>query len=506
MELFRSLLDRSQTAWTAMSFNQRAILGIVVGAGVLSLVLFSVWLQSDSMVVLYSNLPPEEAAVAMDYLTRQGVKVEVQGGGTTILVPAQDVDRLRMAMILEGIGGDGLRGWDLFDEKVMGETEFGLNVRLKRAIEGELARSVASIDHVRSARVHITMPKQSVFARDRRPPTASVLMNLKGRGLPSQEQIQGVQYLVSSAVEGMEPDRVTVIDSASGRVLSQENQDGSIGLSSAQFRVRQEVENHLTSKANDILRDVLGPGRYVVRVNADLDFEQLERTTEDFDPQTVVRSEQTDESTDPAGTGSTYSITNYEVPKTVETVLRSGSILQKLSVAVAVDGSHSDPDGDGTTNYTPRSAEELAQIQRMVSGAIGIDASRGDTIEVVNMPFDVAEPPVANLLDNPWLQNAPEMVGKLLLFLVAAGLVLSLRKSFSGLLGEASGGTATASAGGGSVGPGVVDAVSGAATRRAGLPPEPTVDEEVATLEDWTRSQPDEVANLIKSFAMSEQS
>jgi flagellar M-ring protein FliF len=240
-----------------------------------------------------------------------------------------------------------------------------------------------------------------------------------------------------------------------------------------------------------MLRDILGDGGFVVRVGADLDFQELQRTQEVYDPNTVVRSEGTAESEDPT---KSRGVTNYEVNKTVDHVLRNGSTLRKLTVSVAVDGVYTDDPDGGAATYAPRTADELQQIQRVVSGAIGLDATRGDTIEVVNMRFRTPDPVEPTIVEKiQWLQDLPSLVGKLILFLVAALMVLSLRKSVAKMLETSSG-----FSGGGST----HRASSGAAM--------PMGEEfhgvhaEVATLEDWSRGNPDEVANLVKAFATQE--
>lgn len=502
MEGIQGGLGRLREAWGGLSFNQRAIVGLIAGATVLSALIFSVWLRSDSMVVLYSGLGPEDASQAVELLGQRGVKTELRAGGSTILVPSQDVDRMRMELAVEGVGSDGIRGWDLFDEGGLGETDFTLNVKLKRALEGELSRSITSIDQVQAARVHINSPRQSLFVRDQRPATASVVLTLRGRNTPGREQIEGVQNLVASAVDGLDASQVTIVDASSGRTLGGASSSDATGMSSEQLRVRKEVEDHLASKASDILADVLGPGGFVVRVNADLDFEQLERTAQTFDPKTVVRSEQSDESTDPDGAGSTNSITNYEVSNSVETVLRNGTLLRKLSVAVAIDGVHGQGE-DGSPTYAPRSAEELDQLRRVVAGAVGLDPGRGDQIEVVNMPFDNTVPVETPLLESPLVQQLPSMVGRLLLFVVAAVLLLGLRKNVAQMLngGDAAPPLARArgprAAGANGTGRAATAAAAGGAAYDS-------YEREVDELENIARGNPDEIADLVMAFASQE--
>lgn len=490
MDAMQAVLERIRRGWGGFTFNQKAILAIVLGAGLLSAVIFTRWLRTDDMAVLFSNLDPEDAAEALDEVTKQGVEPKLEDGGRTLLVPSKDAARLKVQLAKSGIPGDRKPGDELFDQNRYGMTEFLEDVNLRRALEGELARSIATIQGVAHVRVHLTLPRDSPFVRERRPATASVLLGLKGRSRPGREQVDGIQHLVASAVEGLDAAQVTVVDQ-SGAVLSTDESDPGVGLSSRQLRLRKEVEDYLAGKASDLLSAVVGPAHSIVRVNADLDFDRIERTTEQFDPQTVIRSEErTDENDPQKGSASEHSITNYEVSKRVETVLNTGGGIRKLGVAVFVDGKHAPaPAGGGEPAYQPRSSEELDQISRIVAKAVGVDATRGDLVEVVNMQFDLQPLDEPTLLENPWLHTLPSIVGRLLLFLVAAVLILGLRRNLGRMVRAASS----------PVGQPAV--AKGAAAKSAAVGgPTPAVE-----VEDWARGNPEDVANLIKAFATTEE-
>jgi flagellar M-ring protein FliF len=492
MDSLQAVLERLRRVWASFSFNQKAILVIVLGAALVSSLVFVRWLRQDDMVVLSSDLSAEDAAEILDQVSKAGVRAELGNAGHTILVPASEVDRLRVGIASQGLPRQGRIGWEIFNKGNYGMTEFQENVTLRRALEGELARTIESIQGVKSARVHITLPQQSLFLRDERAATAAVLLTLRGRGRPGREQIEGIQHLVANAVEGLQPGKVTVVDN-SGAVMSSDDSDDAAGLSSKQLRVRKEVEDYLGGKAADMLAAVLGPGHSMVRVNAELDFDRIERTTEQYDPQTVVRSEErTDESNPGAGGTTERSLTNYEVSRTVQKVLNTGGGVHKLDVAVFVDGKHApaaDAKGGQPASYTPRTSEELDQIQRIVAKSVGVDPTRGDLIEVVNMQFDVPQAPKTTLLENPMLQTAPSLIGRLALFAVAAVLILGLRRSLGKMVREVSRPLPD-------VGP-----VRGAALARA----KAEARTPVADMEDWARGDPEEVANLIKAFASSEE-
>ena len=485
MNAFDNLLQRLKQSFATMSFNQKVILGMIAVAAVVSLVAFQAFLRSDSMVVLYNGLDSDSANEVMDVLVQEGAKFEIGAGGRTIMVPAEEFDRIRL--LTARYVGDGHSGWKEFLERnSMGATQRELDAAERYALEGELARSIESLESVRRARVHVDMPSGSDFLRNRRTGSASVVVSLRGRMVPSRDQVESIQYLVAGSVPDLEPGGVNVIDAASQRVLSGASGSSASGKSGDQLRAQQEVEEYLTTKASEVLAPVLGSDAFVVRVGAELDFEELERVAETYDPQTVVRSEGTAESEDPT---KSRGVTNYEVNKTVDRILRNGSTLRKLTVSVAVDGVYEDGGEGAAPAYTPRSDQELEQIQRIVAAAVGLDVGRGDTITVENLPFDPVTPYEPTLIEQfGWLQDLPNLIGRFLLFLVAGFMVLSLRKNLSRTLGESA---APVSARGRTTTPVDDDAFHG-------------VHAEVATLEDWARGDPDQVADLVKAFATQE--
>ncbi len=500
MEFIQNLLHRMKQSWTTMSFNQRVITGMVGGAALTSLVVFALWVDDESMVVLYSNLEPESASSVMDFLDQEGATYRVGAGGRTIEVAADEVDRLRLRVAGERLVGDGHFSWaDFIADGRMGRTQRELDAGERYAMEGELARSIETIEAIERARVHLNMSPRTAFVRTGQgKASASVVVTLRRRMQPTRDQVESIQHLVAGYVPDLSPDAVTVVDTSTGRALAGLGGDSATAQSNEQLRAQRELEKELVSKASEMLGSILGQEGFTVRVNADLDFEELERVAEIYDPNTVVRSEGVAESEDPT---KSRGVTNYEVNKTVDRILKNGSTIRKLTVAVAVDGTYEEPEAAGEGEapvYAPRSDEELANIRNVVAAAVGLDPSRGDTIEVVNMRFHTPpayEPTIVEQLQ--WLQDLPSLVGRFLLFLVAAFLVLRLRSSLSRALGDASSPQAGAAAGGGGGGGGGGStAVNGDVFQG--------VHSEVATLEDWTRGNPDQVAELVKAFAQQE--
>jgi len=352
---FRNVTDNIKTLFEGLSFNQKVLFGAVATASVISIAVFSLWLQKEEKAVLFTNLSLDDAAVALEELTKQDVTAELTNGGTTILVPKKSVHRLRVDLASRGVPSSGTVGFEIFDGKQYGLTDFLQNVNFKRALEGELTKTIESLQGIQSARVHLVLPKPSIFKKLDSPATASVVLQL-GRGAQLQDnRIVGIQSLVAGSVENLGPQHVTVIDQY-GKVLSQGIKDGETGRTESQLALRKEVEGYLAQKAGLMLDGVLGQGRSIVQVDATLNFEKIDREREIYDPQnTVVRSEVINEMSDPE-TGGTdeNSTTNYEINRTVEHIVGEIGGVKRLSVAVFVDGNYMKRPGTAPRHCTSR--------------------------------------------------------------------------------------------------------------------------------------------------------
>lgn len=438
MDGFKQLLDRLGERLGRFSFNQKVLLGALVSAAMISIVIFSLWLQHEEKTVLFTNLAPEDASLALAELNKQDIDADLTNGGTTILVPESSVHRLRVDLAAKGIPSSGKVGFEIFDGKQYGLTEFLQNVNFKRALEGELTKSIETLAGIHSARVHLVLPKPSIFKKLQSDPTASVVVRMGRNAQLDEAKIVGIQSLVAGSVEGLVPANVTVIDQL-GTVLSARFEEGVVGRSESQLALKREVEEYLRAKAESMLGQVLGEGRSIVRVDATLNFEQIDTEREIFDPEAaVVRSEEIDEASDPE-TGATQesSVTNYEINRTLERIVGETGSITTLSVAVFVDGTYAnDPEGGGLV-YNPRGSEELEQIQRIVQTAVGLSASRGDRIEVVNMQFsERGEEPTYPGSAPGWLELITQYGGKLVLFAVVIVLALGLKRNLSRLVAE----------------------------------------------------------------------
>ncbi|PID78660.1 flagellar M-ring protein FliF, partial [bacterium DOLZORAL124_64_63] len=359
MDGIQQFIDTVKRKLGELSFNQKIMLGAVGVATILSVTVFSLWIQKEDMGVLFANLSPEDAGATMDELRKMSVDFELQNGGTTILVPENLVNSLRIEMHSKGLVTDSVTGFEIFDGKSFGWTEFIQNVNYQRALEGELTRTIESLTSVQSARVHLVLPKPSIFNKAQAGATASVTLKL-GRGVHlGENQIGGIQSLVASSVPNLNVDNVRIHDTT-GRELSSSVQDTDVGRSQTQLELRKEVERHLTEKAQGMLDRALGPGRSIVQVSATLNFEKIESEREIFDPQgIVVRSEERNEINSPERGTEESSLTNNELNRTVEHVVSEVGNVTHLSVSVMVDGHYEPSEDGGEMVYVPLTDTEI---------------------------------------------------------------------------------------------------------------------------------------------------
>ncbi len=379
------------------------LLGIIAGTLVGAVYVVG-WVNQITYSQLYSNLDESEAGEVISYLNEKGIPYQLSDGGKTISIPSDEVYKTRISLASEGLPRSGSIGYSIFDKNNLGMTDFLLNLNFRRALEGELTRTIMQLNEVQAARVHIVIPKDRLFTKDKKEATASVVLKLKsGVGL-SRQQIAGITHLVASSVEGLKPNKITIVDYDGNLLSSGQESDPIAGLSANQLEVRQQVEKYLENKAQSMLDNVLGANKAVIRVTADLNFQQIERTSEQYDPNTPsIRSE---ERTKTSHTSSDKSqetnesqqdetsetvITNYELNKTVEHIVNAVGTIERLSVAVLVDGVYTPVENDKgeiEMTYQPRPQEELDRLAAIVKSAVGFDPQRNDQIEMVNIAFD----------------------------------------------------------------------------------------------------------------------
>lgn len=364
---------------------------------------------------LFTQLEPTEAGKIVEKLKEKKIPYKLEDNGTTILVDKNKVYDTRISIAAEGLPESGIVGYEIFDKTNLGMSEFVQKLNYRRALEGELAKTISSLNGVKKARVHIVIPEKALFEKDQKQPTASVTLQLAGENTLSKLNIRGIQNLVASSVEGLSPNNVTIVDHR-GRILSETDLDPNsiLGKTQSQHEQQIRVEQYLTNKVQSLLDGVLGPGNSEVRVSAELDFTQIERTITDYNPdRQVVRSEQSitqssrtvDSLQYPAPNRTveqSNTVTNYEIPQTIERIVNGVGTIKRITVGALINGTYriTEKDGKRQVEYIPRSEEELKKLEEIVKNAVGFDPNRNDQISIVNVPFDT-QVPEPELLEQP---------------------------------------------------------------------------------------------------------
>lgn len=393
----------------------------IMGAIMLGMIGFFIFLTTrlatPSMVLLYGDLNADDSSRITSQLSSQNVPFELLQGGSQIMVPSDRALKLRLSLASQGIPSGGSLGYELFDDQqTIGTTSFVQNINLVRALEGELARTIQTISSIRSARVHLVLPRRELFSREKHQASASITLRM-GDGLLEKDQIAGIQHLVAAAVPGLVPARVSIISSSNGKLLAGGFEEDSASFMAVKSQEqRRNFERRMSRTIESLLEKTVGFGMVRAEVKADMDFDRISTTDEKFDPDgQVIRSNQSIEETnqtrdtegtqpvtvgtnlpDPnVGSGENASSSgaqsrieetvNFEVSKKIINHVREVGIINRLSVAVLIDGVRGIDDGEPT--YQPRSEAEMELLATLVRGAIGFNADRGDTVEVINMEF-----------------------------------------------------------------------------------------------------------------------
>lgn len=434
-----------------------------MGSVLLGLMLFFVFVSlrvsSTDMNLLYSDLSTMDAGAIAAKLEETKIPYEVSSDGTRIMVPDTEVGKARMLLAQAGLPNGGSLGYELFDKQSgFGTTNAVQNINAMRALEGELARTISSLDPVRSARVHLVLPQRELFARESRPASASVALGLRPGKRIEPEQVAAIQSLVASAVPELKMEEVSIIDQ-NGNLLARGGQSTEDQATAKAEELRLKQEQHLSQTIEDLVGRSVGYGKVRATVSAELNFNKVNTAEESYNPeQQVARStqnvEENSQETDAdaknvsvqnnlPGVGSdnlgdqgptsksnrTEETTNYEISKTTRNTVSEGGDIKRLSVAVLVDGTYK-TDDKGVKTYQPRSDKEISQIETLVKSAIGFDEKRGDSLQVVNMQFadvDVSEDLPDNTLfgfDKNKLLDVAEVVTVAVMIILVILLVL----------------------------------------------------------------------------------
>jgi flagellar M-ring protein FliF len=450
-----------------------AMMGAVTLGLVIFLIFFMTRLWTPSLSLLYSDLDPAEASQIANELQSLGISNEMSAGGTQILVPGNKVGEARMQMAERGLPAGGNLGYaGIFDkEQGLGTSNFVQNINKLRALEGELGRSVSSFSTVKSARIHLVLPKRELFSRQQQEPSASVVLKMRGAARLDRKQVAAVQHLVSAAVPNLKTNRISIVDDR-GTLLARGGEEDSDGTGISGLtpdEIRLSIENRLARKVEQLLEPLVGPGNVRAEVSATIDAQRVVTNEERYDPdgqvlrssQSITESSQSAEgqadnisiSTNlpdaPGGEAGTTNATkserteeanNFEITKSISNTIKEAGSIEQLFVAVAIN--HKKPlpangeSGEGTDQATPYAAEEMKQFEDLVKSALGIEETRGDKVEMINIrfasgPIIADEGGIASQLfdfDPSQLQRLVEIVvlavvGVLILLLVVRPLI-----------------------------------------------------------------------------------
>jgi flagellar M-ring protein FliF len=434
-------------------------------AGVAALILaffvyFAGRVSQPENELLYAELTPADSGKIVTELEARNVPYELSSDGSRILVPADQVARLRLAMAEQGLPDGGSLGYEIFDRSDgFGTSNFVQNINHVRALEGELARTIRAFDNVKQARVHLVLPQRELFSRERNDPSASIMLTLAGaRGL-SPTQVRAIQQLVAAGVPRMQPARVAIVDDKGNLLARTRDSNDELSVVASADERRIALENRLARATEELLERSVGIGNARVEVSAQLDYDRVTENAEIYDPdgqvvrstQLVEESSRDNEAGDQAVTvannlpeaqlpelnaggnssanSRTEETTNFEISKTVRTHVRESGSIARLSIAVLVNGSYIE-NADGERVYEPRSDEELQRLAALARSAVGYDESRGDNFEIANLQFvNVASDSYTSASDGGILGIQEEdllRIAELLVLGIVAALVLLL--------------------------------------------------------------------------------
>ncbi|MBW2066581.1 MAG: flagellar M-ring protein FliF [Deltaproteobacteria bacterium] len=402
----------------ALPLSKKISIAFVVVMMVSGFAFMFIWANQVDYQVLFNNLSPDDAGAIVAKLREKKIPYKIETNGAAILVPAEKVYDLRLVLAGDGLPSGGNVGFEIFDQTDFRTTKFVQELNYRRALQGELSRTINRFKEVNASRVFIVLPRESLFVEESRPASASIQLDLSTDLPPAK--LAAIVHLVASAVEGLDPEQVTVVDTK-GRILFKGGMrdESSALLRSAQLNYKAKVEEEIRKDVQSMLEGIVGEGRAIVRVNAEIDFTKITLNEEEYDPTaTVIRSQRNITESEETGTGvedTAQSLinqrrgvvpargegknrktkrditTNYEINKITRTILKPAGSIKRLSVAAVIDGAYvTEKMEDGTVRkrYVPRSEEELQKFEDMVKRAMGYDEDREDQVSVSSMPFN----------------------------------------------------------------------------------------------------------------------
>lgn len=395
MDFLRAYLEKAREIFNGLTRNQKIGAGAGAGALLLIIVLFATSGEKEDVAYrpLYTDIDLKEAGQVANRLREMNQDFQLGADGSLILVPEKDRLKLRNILAADGYPKTGYIGYEVFDDIPLGITEFLQQVKLQQALEGELKKTILQLDQVEDVRLHVVMPKPSLFTDQQKPTTASIMLRLRPRMKLEQSQVEAIQHLVASSVEGLETKNITVVDSE-GNMLSDEV-DPLARMTSKQIEAQRNVEKYLEREVQNTLDLVLGPDQAKLKVSVDLDFDQKQEEIELYDPATaVLRSEErSEEQSAEAGT-SERSVSNYEINRTIRRVTGAPGAIRRISASLMVNDKVPDVVNTVDTDnpiYRQRTPEEITYIADIVRGALGMSDPRGDQLKTSTFVFAIQD-------------------------------------------------------------------------------------------------------------------
>ena len=417
----KNVMGQLGNVWNGISLSHKFIMIMMTMGFIGGIIGVTQWARKPDFALLYGDLGPKESGEIVDLLKGENVSFQIRGNGSAIAVPSEKVHEMRLKLAGKGLPREE-SGYELLDKVGFGTSDFVQRVNYRRAIQGELAKTIRHLDYVEWAQVHLALPEGSLFVEDEKSATASVILKLKSRsaGVLRPEQVASIVHLVSAGVEGLKPENVTITDTRGNLLSKKELPSSMIGASNDQLEMKKKIEDYFVAKAQDLLEKIVGGGKSVVRVSADLDFKHVDEKLVEFDPERRVPKVQTVTTRVSGGapfsgggvpgmqanlmsqSGIIQSVgsseneetaqTQYELSKTERIIADHGASLKRLSVAVLVDGMYEDQKAEGgkiQKVYSQRNKDDMTRIAALVKQALGIDESnnRNDTFEIQNVQF-----------------------------------------------------------------------------------------------------------------------
>jgi flagellar M-ring protein FliF len=384
MELIFQFFSQSGKVFQSLSASKKLSIIVITIVILASIGTFVLYVNQKEYKTLFSNLSTEDAGKIIARLEEKKIFYKISASGDSILVPAENVSKLRLELASSGLPQSGGVGFEIFDRKSFGVTDFVQQVNYQRALQGELSRTINSLDEIQQSRVHIVVPRKSLFIESQAKPEVSVVIKLKPGGRLRVSQVEGIAHLVAASIEGLHPEEVTIIDSR-GDILSKPVKGSQMSKQTdSQIEYQRNIEKNLEDRVQSMLEKVAGEGRAVARVSAILDFRVVEKTEEAYDPEEpVVRSHQSKN----GETGKTDEIVNYEINRVISKTIMPVGKIESLSVAVLVDDVYTKND-KGVEEVRARSKKEIETLEGLVKGSIGFDAQRGDQVVVTSVSFN----------------------------------------------------------------------------------------------------------------------